>query len=462
MISPYRDVRMDGKSEKLPKANEAVKRWGNNRFVRMVSSKESKRFLQLVSLRSQLICRVVRQSMEENPVTRRTALALLSSLLVACGSEDAGVTATGVRTEIDTVSGIERIRNFGVPPTWRLEKLLTIGSVGTLGEPAPDEFALVTSAIWGPGDRVYVADGTNAEVKVFDLNGSLALRFGRHGEGPGEFGSLYSLAWMGDTLLGLDLGVGRLALFDMQGQWLGQRRLSGSVSGSPADLRLYQTGDSEAYAFSLHATPNGIRSMLVRHTSTSSDDTLWLLPADDEDTPSYVICRHPSGAIGFMDIPFAAKLLQHPAQGKLLAVVRTDVYRIAYLNSDGDTIRIVERALQPVPTSAEEWNDGLKEYREFRERYGGASCQPSMPQRPDLQPPVRDMHLDPAGRLWVEAVTVDGPYWEVFAPPGILIGRIPVFPRSDRTVPYFAQRHVVAVSTDSLGVQLISVYEFLR
>lgn len=395
-------------------------------------------------------------------MTRPIVAALLPALLFACRSEDTGETATSVRTEIDTVGGVERIRNSGTPPTWRLERLLTLGSVGTLGEPAPDEFGLVSSAIWGPGDRVYVADQMNAEVRVFNLDGSLALRFGRHGEGPGEFGSLYSLAWVGDTLLGLDLGVGRLALFDTQGEWLGQRPLSGSVTGSPAELRLFQTGDDEAYAFSLHPTPNGSRFMLVRHTSTSADDTLWMLSADDENSPSHVICRHPSGVIGILDIPFAPRFLQHPAQGQLLAVVKTDVYEIVYLNSDGDTVRVVERAIGPVPVSMTEWDDGLREYHEFRNEYPGASCEPGMPRRPDVQPPVRDMLLDSSGRLWVQAITRDGAYWEVFDPPGKLVGRISVFPRGERTVPYFAERHIIAVATDSVDVQSVTVYEFHR
>jgi hypothetical protein len=46
---------------KLPNAggNEAAKRWGIGRFVRMVKSQVTKRFMQLLSMRLQLICRVV-------------------------------------------------------------------------------------------------------------------------------------------------------------------------------------------------------------------------------------------------------------------------------------------------------------------------------------------------------------------------------------------------------------------
>jgi hypothetical protein len=385
--------------------------------------------------------------------------ALLATLLVGCGPRDAVETATGVRSEIDTVDGVVRIRTSGVPPTWRLETLLTLGSIGTVGEPAPDEFGMVTSAIWGPGDRVYVADGMNQEVKVFDLDGSLALRFGRQGEGPGEFGSLYSLAWVGDTLLGLDYGVGRVALFDAEGRWLGQRRHAGSITGTPAMLRLYQTDADEAYAWSLQPTPDGSRRMYVRHTTAGAADTLWQLSADQANS-HLIICRHPSGGIGFWDIPFFPRFLQHPARGQLIAAINTDEYEVVFLNSEGDTVRVVERVIDPVPTNAAEWDEGLREYRDFRAEHPGASCEPATVRRPDFQPPVRDLLLDSFGRLWVEAITLDGPYWEVFDPLGQLIGRIPTFPRSERTVPYFARDHIVAVATDSLDVQVVMVYEF--
>ena len=398
---------------------------------------------------------------QDRIVTRPIVATACVTLLAACGTQDTADVPTSIRTEIDTVTGVEHIRNAGVPPTWPLEQILRLGSEGTFGDPAPDEFGRVASAVWGPGDRVYVADRINAEVKVFDLDGSLALKFGRKGEGPGEFGSLYSLAWIGDTLLALDFGVGRVAMFDAQGRWIGQRRHPGRISGPGTQLRLYQTGDDEAYAWSISTPANRMRNTFVRHTSQGATDTLWQIPPDEE-LLSTVVCEHASGVLGFFEIPFAPQFLQHPAKEQLIAAVRTDVYRIAFLNNLGDTVRVVERAIEPVPTNTAEWDDGLREYREFRDRYPGASCKPRSLPMADVQPPVRDLLLDAQGRLWVEAITPDGRYWEVFDPPGRLVARVPVFPRGEGTVPYFTERHIVAVSTDSLDVQTVTVYEFGR
>jgi hypothetical protein len=378
-------------------------------------------------------------------------------MLAACRLNDDPAPVTPVETAIDTIGGVEYLRNTGTPPTWRIETRLTLGSAGAIGEPAPDEFGRVSSAITGPNNRVYVADALNDEIKVFDPNGALAFRFGRDGEGPGEFGTIYSLAWLGDTLLALDFQVGRIGLFSADGEWIGQRRHPGSISGSPAFLRFFQTDQREAWAFSLSTSPDRSR-VFVRHTPNGVSDTLRLLSADDP-TSSVIICDHPNGSISFFNIPYASRLLQHPARNGLLAAVQTAEYRIAFLDATGDTVRVVERELEPVPTTSDGWDEGLEEYRTYRDENPGASCEPGSVDRPSVQPPVRSLLLDPGGRLWTEVITVDGVFWEVFDPRGRLAGRVPAFSYGDRTAPYFSDRYVVAVHTDTLDTPSVTVYE---
>ncbi len=48
----------------------------------------------------------------------------------------------------------------------------------------------------GPGDEVYVGDAQNAEVRVIGVDGDHRRTFGRHGEGPGEFSDIHSVAWV--------------------------------------------------------------------------------------------------------------------------------------------------------------------------------------------------------------------------------------------------------------------------
>ncbi|MGH7460610.1 MAG: hypothetical protein ACREMA_06230 [Longimicrobiales bacterium] len=50
---------------------------------------------------------------------------LLLALLSACTEAPS---RSGVVTTIDTVNGIERVRNQGEPPRWQLRELLILGS----------------------------------------------------------------------------------------------------------------------------------------------------------------------------------------------------------------------------------------------------------------------------------------------------------------------------------------------
>ncbi len=391
---------------------------------------------------------------------RRLILFLAMILSTAgCGLDRSGSSPPpSLVIRVDTVGGIPRVLSSGVPDTWSLDEVLRLGSSATIGEPLPDEFGRVTSAVFGPEGRIYVADGLNAEVRVFDRDGTPAFAFGRRGEGPGEFGALYSLAWVGDTLLALDFGVGRVGMFSPGGEWLGQHRHPGRISGSGRQLRLYQTSPHEAYAFSLEMRGNELADVFIRYTAAGPIDTLPMIHMS-RPTESMVVCHHPDGSIHFWEIPFAPKLVQHPLRDGLRAVAETDRYRIAVVDEGGDTIRVLERAQDPVETTEEGWEEGLQEYRAFRDENPEASCEPRSPSRPDFVPPIVDLLADPDGSLWVQARTPEGAFWEVFGPDGALRGRVPDFPRGERTVPYFGEGRILNIVPDSLGVETVRVYE---
>lgn len=75
---------------------------------------------------------------------------------------------------------------------------------------------------------------------------------------------------------------------------------------------------------------------------------------------------------------------------------------------------------------------------------------------------ITDLLADPEGNLWVQAETPDGPFWEVFSPEGALLGRVPDFPRGDRTVPYFRDDRILNVVPDSLGGETVHRLRYSR
>lgn len=178
--------------------------------------------------------------------------AILSIVAATAGCEGVGGGADEPAGElaisIDTIAGIEQVRSTGSPPEWTLDTILELGALGTAsGEPADDEFASVSSVTLGPEGSLYVADHGNNEIRVFDRTGVLTRTIGRQGEGPGEFSSIFSIQWMGETLMAMDRANARIGLISRAGEWLGSRPAVGRLVASPVTFRLYRVGAREVY-----------------------------------------------------------------------------------------------------------------------------------------------------------------------------------------------------------------------
>lgn len=378
-------------------------------------------------------------------------------LLSACADRPSPSGAPEVRVEIDTVGGVPRVLSRGTPPEWRLRLLLELGSAGMAGESRPDEFGRVSSAVLGPSERVYVADGLAREIRIFEADGSFVRSVGRPGEGPGEFGGLYSLAWVGDTLLALDPHVGRVGELSPDGEWLGQRSRPGGITGGGDFIRLYQVGPDETYAWTLLPTGRRSERAFLLHTTAGVRDTLSQV-SPRSPRSNTIVCHQADGGITFFEVPFAPKLLQTPASGGRIAVAWSADYRIALLDEHRDTVRILQRERALLPVTDRAWEEETADYRRFRERGAEADCDPRSLHRPEHKPHLAGLLVDTTGRLWAEVFTAGGTAWEVFDRRGALVATVPPFPRTERAVPYVTEDRLVVTAADSLGVHHVRVY----
>lgn len=380
----------------------------------------------------------------------RRSLGLLSVLALgffsgACDAPpNADDEAGGPVVSTDTVAGVPVVTSSGEAPLLRMEPVLSLGSLGGAAEPAPDEFGSVTSVAVGPEGHLWVADGRNARIQVFDRDGVLVRSVGREGQGPGEFGAVNSLAWLGDTLLVLDFGNGRIAELSRDGEWLGVRPAPGRISGSPAMLRLYAVGPTEVYQWSLQTEP-AFRRVWVAHTPAGPGEVVPQLETDGGGGPP-VTCEG-GGGISFFGNPWTPALHQHPAPGGRIWAGFSDAYRIALVAGQGDTVRIVRREVEPPPLSEAAWSETRREYEAWREEWEGADCSGTL-QRPERQPAFRNLLVDVAGRLWVERNLPEGTLWEIFDAEGRLVATVPAFRYSDRAAPYLSPGHLAWVAED--------------
>ena len=395
--------------------------------------------------------------------TRNCSACLLVGLLVtssSCGPDHPDELAGRVQLRVDSTGGVVRVRNFGVAPRWSLAPLVTVGSEGSLGVPAADEFGRISTLTTDPEGNLWVADALSHDIRVFGSNGALVRRIGREGQGPDEFLSIYSLAWVGDVVLALDFGNGRIAELSESGEWLGTRPAPGSVSGPPSMMRFYATSDTTVYQWSVKSSDHDVQRMWVEQGRDSSGFA-WPQLNLEAPKPTVIRCEAPR-ALSFFDLPFSGQLLQRPAGRGLTYVTWTEQYRIAELGMGGDTVRVVEYARPRAPISDAEWDQARAEYLEFRDQWTEAKCNPTDVSRPDAKPAIRNLLVDTSGELWVEAYTAEGLVWDVFDSDGTLLGSLPGFDYVERVAPSIRGDLVAWVEADSLGIERARVARVSR
>jgi hypothetical protein len=360
-------------------------------------------------------------------------------------------------TTFDTVAGVVHAMNRGAPPAWKLRGFLTLGSAGGLGmEAADDEFGRLTGVLADGRGWIYVADAQSYDIRVFDPAGHLLRRIGRQGAGPGEFGMLQSVGWIGDTLAVLDANNGRMGLLHTDGEWVGQRPYM-ALTGT---IRIHQTGPDELYMPMIHYADDGGGLVYIRQTHAGSADTIPVVrPAG---LPSSSVRCESAAAISYYSVDFAPKLLSSPAPGTLGVQAWTADYRIAFTNAAGDTVRIVERDLPPLPVTNEEWRAEEAKFQEWREQYAGASCEPARPARPAARSTIREIFFDDIGNTWVERQTVSGWAYDIFDPAGRLLAELPAPERMVRIPPFIRGDRLYLIATDELDVEYVRVFEIER
>ena len=86
-------------------------------------------------------------------------------------------------------------------------------------------------------DKIYVADTLNQQIKVFDVEGTLLLKWGSPGKASGKFNFLLervvglALDKAGNVFVA-DTGNNRIQVFDNNGSFVGQWEGSGTEAGS--------------------------------------------------------------------------------------------------------------------------------------------------------------------------------------------------------------------------------------
>ena len=254
---------------------------------------------------------------------------------------------------------------------------------------AIDDSVLAFSTISGltvdRDGRMYVLQSTEPIVTVLNPDGTLHQRFGRRGQGPGEFSAAGWVGWWGDTLWVTDMFQQRVSLF-YRGQHVRTSRFPpvhpgrGGMPGSHvasqwpmADGSCFTVlswrferpaGSPENYLPIIRTTDAGTETVVAR--LQESFPLSLIIQGPDGGPPSYgLLCSptfpcNPSSDFGeriaILDRPFAS--------GPQVAI------RLTVLEASGDTAYSREYMVDAEPLTDEQWDAKLQDVMARRNRPG--------------------------------------------------------------------------------------------
>lgn len=307
---------------------------------------------------------------------------------------------------------------------------LTIGQA--VGE-APYELYSVTGATMLSGQRIAVALGSLAEVRIFDAHGRFVTSFGRRGDGPGELSMSHRVIERGDSILqvwdGLD---GRLSLFDAHGNFLRSMQvptalvfLGGMLGGILEDGTLVTVESNRDYAAgnTLRRDPAYIA---VIPEGSDQPDTIAKLAGRE-------IYHLTADGVRMRHRVIFGRVTHVGIRSTSVVYGDTERFELTVLDVDGRVTGIYRKdhSAQPAsPALVEQQRETLRgavtPSLPASVRNNRMAAAARVPARQTL-PAFGDIRVDDEDNLWIQKVLLPGDprhIWHVFDPEGRWLGDV--------------------------------------
>ena len=394
------------------------------------------------------------------------AAILAMGVAAACAGADEPDSSGGGAVTVEDSAGVRIVEHAAVPDAPMLgfaaEPLYTHGTrEGDYAFQNIDSGNL--SGVLYPDGSAVIADWGNREVVRIGPLGRAFEVIARAGEGPGEFGgrSPRLIAGGQDTLLVQDTWNRRILLY-AGGSPTGTVRLPGSDDETGS---LLHGRDAAGHLLMTSSWPSGRRPvsdgswtagrMLRLDLAGRTADTVASydqLPPEPAVRTSMPLFRH-GGLVG--------------SAGGELVFGRTDRPELVWRRSDGTIHQIMRWRPAPVYTTQESWDRWIACMRDAYLREPGmteAMVEQSLGRfefvGDEPEPQFGRIFSDDQGRIWLGNFRVacyNTPRYTVIAPDGTWLG---VFePPAGFELLATANRRVLGVETDEMGVESVAVYE---
>lgn len=401
-------------------------------------------------------------------------LGIASITLAGCSSDDTPSVTLPTVTDSAGVRIVDHSRSIGALDSWVVVEPPEAVIGGRLEDDGPYQFTEVRNAVRMSDGRIVVGDWDSREARYFDAHGTHILTVGGAGEGPGELRSLFSVDRLdGDTLVIGGWPIGYRYWFDERGDFIRGQQLGpwfpGMLGRTLVDgAMLLDSYEYGSYGNTLEHwavngpeddfRPVGVIELVSR--DGAQVDTLGEIRGET---------WHKTGVIGQS---FAMRALPFTPIG-LVAWSRTHVF---VGHSEAAEVRMYDRSgllktivrWSPVRVPVLAGDRAL--FREETVASAGRPNQVATLRRwlaeiayPEWKPAFDAMISDEDGHLWVRQPPRFGDdfqLWTIYGPNGIALARL-ALPAGLEVLDVDAT-HVVAKSTDALGLETVLSYRVRR
>lgn len=260
-------------------------------------------------------------------------------------------------------------------------------------------FFRISDLALGPRGELLVLDGGAKTVAVYDSTGVFLRRFGREGNGPGEFQSPNRIRIEGDEVVVFDWWQSRVTRFSREGEVLQTDPLP-----RPSNLHLsrtYPMADGSIIGVSTFraspGSPDHEPFVRVVHLADGDVDTLLSME------PGYVMWRAPEGIPwGVVPDPLGKTGAVAVWGDSMLALVDATEAKLQVVRVGNNGLRFLRPVTIPMDTEEVSPEDLALLEAKLRERSS------DVPTRIELIPPtaVSDLtgksFFDDTGSVWVE------------------------------------------------------------
>ncbi|HEY0021612.1 MAG TPA: 6-bladed beta-propeller [Longimicrobium sp.] len=381
----------------------------------------------------------------ESKIRRSIALAACL-LLAACGRESA---STGF--VVDTLPGGRVVASNTGTGAWKQGEGWTLVEelrIGTADGAGPDMFSGIQALQADPLGRVWVADQSTRELRVFGTDGRHVRTVGRKGGGPGEFEGVMGMSWAADgTLWVADANNNRYTVLDTAGRMVAAHRRESGMMAIPWPGGFDRRGR-------LHDIVPGanFRPMVVRYgPDLKQADTV---PIPEHKQASFEIVRDGRTRMS-VTVPFAPSREWGVSRGGVW-IGSGDAFRVHRLGERGDTVFTIERQYEPVPVTAAERDTALARLKWFTDQGGKLDAS----RVPAHKPAFEGFFEDDQGYLWVHPYAREGQEggYDVFDPSGRYLGHVEMPAATGFVQPVVRGNLLYAVVLDDDGIAYVARY----